>query len=202
MCGRLNASLLPLVIACVVAGRTAVPDVSALGLVLGRHQLDDVVAALGPAKIVRTGDAGESEASVCYRTAKGEVLAFVSYTEMATGLELTAIRLGGAQALHGECSPLKQPLPRLSNGLRLGMTRAQIEAALGVALQEAPEGFQYSICSPEPFEKGTDDYDRWANTKCFPEGVVPHADICTSVTVRLRKGRAVLLEVSRIEAVC
>jgi broad specificity phosphatase PhoE len=49
---------------------------------------------------------------------------------------------------------------------------------------------------------GTDDYDRWANTKCFPEGVVPRLDICTSVTVRLRKGRAVWLEVSRIEAVC
>ena len=40
----MQTSFLPsLAIACVVAGRTAVPDVSAHGLVLGRHQIDDVV---------------------------------------------------------------------------------------------------------------------------------------------------------------
>jgi hypothetical protein len=143
-----------LALACSGAGQVSPRPVSAIGLVLGQHTLDDVVATLGPARIVHTGDAGESESSVCYRTSNGEALAFASTSEMAVPwLQLTAIRLGKLSQLQGGCSPLKQPPVRFSNGIGLGMTRREIEAALGDALQEGEKYLEHTKCVAVPFKK-------------------------------------------------
>lgn len=201
MQASLRASL---VVACVVTGKAAAQDVSALGLVLGRHTLENVVAVVGPARQVHTGDAGESESSVCYRTSSGEVLAFASNSEMAVPpLQLTAIRLGKVSQLQGACSPLTGPPVRFSNGIGLGMTRRQIEAALGDALQQGPVYLEQHKCVAVPFKKGTEEYDRWANAPlCFEAGEAPHSNVCVSLAVQLENGRAVWLEASRVESVC
>jgi len=186
------------------AGQMSLADGSVLGLVLGQHTLEDAVALLGPAARTHTGDAGESETSVCYRTSRGEVITFASTTEMAGGsLELTSVRLSSAVPPEGECGTLTRAPVHLANGIGLGMTRAKIEGLLGVGLRGGPGYLEQSTCTRVPFEKGTAEYDRWAKAPgCFADGESPHYRVCVSVAVRLKKGRAVWIEIARSETVC
>jgi len=175
---------------------------SVLGLKLGTVGLHDVISKLGPAKLARTGDASTSETSLCYHTKAGEFLVFASNNEMAgPNLELTAIRLSQSPPLESECAEYSaEKALRLSNGLGLGSTEAEVKAA--AEGEPSPEG-GYVACSKHLFMKGTPAYDRWANAKgCFAEGEEPYFSVCTGLSARFEDGRAVWIQISRIESVC
>ena len=175
---------------------------SVLGLELGAVGLHDVISKLGPAKLVRTGDASTSETWLCYHSKAGEFLIFASNSEMAgPNLELTAIRLSKSPPSESECAEYSAEKPlRLSNGLGLGSTEPEIEAA--TAGKPSPKG-GYIICSKHLFKKGTPEYDRWASAKgCFLEGEEPYFSVCTGLFAKFEKGHAVWVQISRIESVC
>jgi hypothetical protein len=116
-------------------------------------------------------------------------------------LELTAIRLSKYPPPGRKCAqhPAESAL-HLSNGLGLGSTETEVTAA---AKGEVSLEGGHVACSKHLFEKGTPEYDRWANAKaCFSEGEEPYYSVCTGLSAKFEDGRAVWVEVSRIESVC
>ncbi|MDH4073668.1 MAG: hypothetical protein OEV41_11270 [Gammaproteobacteria bacterium] len=175
---------------------------SLLGLEPGAVGLNDVVSKLGPTELVRTGDASTSETSVCYQTNAGEFVVFASFSEMGgPDLDLTAIRLSASAPPGRKCArhPAKEPLA-FSNGLKLGSTEADIKKhAPGPANADG----DFVACSKRFFEKGTPEYERWANSEgCFREGEEPYYSVCSGLSAKFEDGRAVWIQLNRIESVC
>ena len=186
---------------CASVARSQPANVSALGLKLGTHTLDDVVARLGNAERVYTGDASTAETSVCYQAGHGEVIVFASNDEMGgRNLELTDIRLHVVGQGDRDCLKLVRDSPiSLSNGLRLGLTKAQVRSTIGVCLAIGAHG----RCVKVPFRKGTPGYKRWAGAKgCYRDGEAPYYSVCTTVAAKFEGDKAVWIQVTRIESVC
>ena len=106
------------------------------GFRLGTVTLSGVQKKLGKAKLIETGEAGEYEAAICYRTNLG--LVYFLSGEMG-GSELDLLAFGVSKSDKTKpCSPFpkKWPLPRLElAGLRLGMTKVQFERVVATKVE-------------------------------------------------------------------
>jgi hypothetical protein len=97
-----------------------------------------VAARLGTAHLYQSGDAGEFMVWVCYRTTvEGDsaILAVIS-SELGGGERVTSFSLfrpGRDWRIERQCASLSLPASAIvtDRGIRLGMTRAQVEERLG-----------------------------------------------------------------------
>ncbi len=106
------------------------------GFRLGTVTLSDVQKKLGNTKLIETGEAGEYEAAICYRTNLGLVY-FLSGEMGGSELDLLAFGVSNSDKTK-PCSPFpkKWPSPRLElGGLRLGMTKAQFERVVATKVE-------------------------------------------------------------------
>lgn len=106
------------------------------GFRLGTVTLSDVQKKLGEAKLIETGEAGEYEAAVCYRTNLG-LMYFLSGEMGRRELDLLAFGVSDSNKTK-PCSPFpkKWPSPRLElAGLRLGMTKAAFERVVATKVE-------------------------------------------------------------------
>jgi hypothetical protein len=192
--------LLTLPLGCACIRHSEPTGMSGLGFALGAQHIGNVKEALGPGELLHSGDAGTAETSICFQTDLGEVIVFASNDEMAgPDLELTGIRLHRAGPEDSDCRMLKlDSRIVLSNGLRLGLTRREVESAIGVPLD--PDGTA-SSCTQVPFHKGT--AEPWINAKgCFRPGEEPYYNICNTVTAKFETDKALSIELTRIRSVC
>lgn len=106
------------------------------GFRLGTVTLSDVQKRFGKAKLIETGEAGEYEAAICYRTNLG--LVYFLSGEMGGGeLDLLAFGVSDNDKTK-PCAPFpkKWPSPRLElAGLRLGMTKAEFERVVATKVE-------------------------------------------------------------------
>lgn len=106
------------------------------GFRLGTVTLSDVQKKLGKARLIETGEAGEYEAVICYRTDLG-VVYFLSGEMGGSELDLLAFGISDNDKTK-PCSPFpkKWPSPRLElAGLRLGMTKDQFERVVATKVE-------------------------------------------------------------------
>ncbi len=93
---------------------------------LGQTTLTQIAQSLGAAKFVATGEAGEYQVAICYRTPKG-IVHFFSGEMGGQDQELLGFGIGIADAAQPCSSFPMDRTPKSLNlaGLRLGMTRAE-----------------------------------------------------------------------------
>lgn len=108
------------------------------GFRLNVGTLADVRAALGPAKLIESGEAGEYKAQLCYRTARATVR-FLSGemggpTHDLLGFGIAEVR--GDDSANCPAWPANRRAPPLSIGdLSIGISRAEFERRVGVTVQ-------------------------------------------------------------------
>jgi hypothetical protein len=94
------------------------------GFELGKITLNDIQRDLGNTTLIKTGDAGEFMAFVCYRTSSG-LIYFLSGELGGTEHGLLGFKFKKSASEH-DCAawPHKLPVPKLVlNGLQLGMNK-------------------------------------------------------------------------------
>ena len=100
---------------------------------LGKITLSEVVKAVGPAKIIKTGDAGESKAEICYRIPEG-IIYFLSGEMGGQDHEL----LGFAISINDskqQCANYPENItPKMLHlgDLKLGQTKKEFARVVGV----------------------------------------------------------------------
>ena len=108
------------------------------GFSLGVGDLGDVQAKLGKATLLESGEAGEYEARLCYRTA-GSVVTFLSSelggpNHRLLGVELAAIGNGSGAGCATWPTEIDAPPDRIA-GLKLGMSQEEFVRELGATVQ-------------------------------------------------------------------
>jgi hypothetical protein len=124
-------------------------DATILDLVIGRASLKDVQAKLGNANVTRVSRDEESDISVCYVSPiDGTVLVFYSGA-MGGWKDITWFALWSREATfpHASlCTPstlVSQGL-RTPSGVRLGLTKADLERILGKPTERGTKSVKYS----------------------------------------------------------
>lgn len=106
------------------------------GFRLGTVTLSGIQKKLGNTKLIETGEAGEYEAAICYRTDLG--LVYFLSGEMG-GSEHDLLAFGVSKSDKTKpCAPFpkKWPSPRLElAGLRLGMSKARFEQVVATKVE-------------------------------------------------------------------
>jgi hypothetical protein len=102
------------------------------GYELGKITLDNIQQDIGNATLSKTGDAGESMTSVCYRTPSG-LIYFLSSELGGSRHDLLGFEFKKSTSTNN-CTAWqhKLPVPKLVlNGLQLGMNKASFSKTLG-----------------------------------------------------------------------
>ena len=136
--------------------------------VLAPATLQSVTLLLGPAAASDSGDAGESNRWVCYRLAGTPAMSLVLESgEMGGGKWLTGftfVPAGSRPDLERECarSALAATSVQTDHGLRLGLTRNQVNARLGAVGRDSAGVVLYERSvqvgkeeAPESYTKGS-----------------------------------------------
>jgi hypothetical protein len=134
-------------------------DATILGLAIGRASLKDVQAKLGNANVTRVSRDEESDISVCYVSPiDGTVLVFYSGA-MGGWKDITWFALWSREATFphaSQCTPSKlvsQGL-RTPSGVRLGLTKADLERILGKPKERGTKSLKYSyLCRKKMTEE-------------------------------------------------
>ena len=145
-------------------------DATILGLAIGRASLKDVQAKLGSANVTRVLREEESDVSICYVSpADGTVLVFYSGV-MGGGKDITWFALWSREAAFphtSQCTPSKLVSRSLGtqSGLRLGLTKADLERIVGKPTERGPESVKYNyLCRKKMTEdeiKGFKTANNW-----------------------------------------
>ena len=109
----------------------------------------EVVAALGAARVVRQGDAGDAIASVCYliQEKPAYTIAFRSDEMGGSELKVTEVALyaGDERAdWRHSCGSLKAQVASVDLGISIGATRPQVVRKLGVPEVDRGAGVRYA----------------------------------------------------------
>jgi len=146
----IGASVTAAAVACLVGAVApeGPPPPAVLGIVPGRTEIADAMRTLGPAERFRN-----EEGTVCYcyasaRPGDATVLVLESDAAGGYGLSVTgyALRLAAHDDVERSVCHSTDRVSRsvvLSNGLRLGMSRSDIRAALGKPSRTTPETLHY-----------------------------------------------------------
>jgi len=133
-------------------------DATILGLAIGRASLKDVQAKLGSANVTRVSREEESDVSICYVSpADGTVLVFYSGV-MGGGKDITWFALWSREAAFphtSQCTPSKLVSRSLGtqSGLRLGLTKADLERIVGKPTERGPGELKGRVQSKLPQER-------------------------------------------------
>lgn len=109
------------------------------GFRLGIGTLADVRAALGPAKMIESGEGGEYEVRLCYRTRQSTVT-FLSGEMGGPSHNLLGVSVAttsGPDKIHCPRWPAtrREPQPNLA-GLALGMSKNAFKRTVGIEVQQ------------------------------------------------------------------
>ena len=137
------------------------------------------------------------------------ILVFGSDTEMASqDGQINFIQIigpGGSFTEQQNCSPLHssvaQPLVA-SNGLRLGMSLAEVTSIYGKATSFKGGLAQFSSCHKRYLLESDPYFKRWVGKAgCFEDPSRPYFDECSLVKVYFKRGRAISITVSMNQSV-
>jgi len=178
----------------------------------GAQTLDDVARRLGKTHTWHTGDASESESKLCYRVSseQGEtIIVFASSGEMAHPPgQVNSIRLIAPELKfpnRKNCSPVKLSASELKakNGLRLGMSSAEVQ---GLFWQKNPAkngSLHYTSCQKRYLHKADPHFKDWVGqAQCFEDPNRPYVSDCGYVQVEFKQGRAVFVGLNMNQSVC
>ena len=172
------------------------------GFRLGTVTLSDVQKKFGKAKLIETGEAGEYEAAICYRTNLGLVY-FLSGEMGGSELDLLAFGVSDSDKTK-PCSPFpkKWPSPRLElAGLHLGMTKAEFERVITTKVEwngNIGRAFYQSkrAMTSAEIDAQSDDVRRMISTGVQQD----YFDVLVSVVGTFSEGKLVDFRVWKIES--
>jgi hypothetical protein len=118
-------------------------------ITLDSATIAEVVAALGAARVVRQGDAGDAIASVCYliQDKPAYTIAFRSDEMGGSELKVTEVALyaGDERAdWRRSCGSLKARVASVDLGIRIGATRPEVVRKLGAPEVDRGAGVRYA----------------------------------------------------------
>jgi hypothetical protein len=163
-------------------------------------KLADVQAALGPARVVETGDGGEYEASICYALPDADVT-FQS-GEIGGGEDLLGVMLSRTDPKR-TCTPwpANSPAPTASlGGIGLGIDKQAFAAAVGAPLRWEGKHAYATFASRRPMtaaEIARFPADQREHLAVHPQGA--YYDASVTVGGRFVDGRLVELSAWKIE---
>jgi hypothetical protein len=178
-------------------------DATILGLTIGRASLKDVHAKLGSANVTRVSRDEESDVSVCYVSPlDGTVLVFYSGA-MGGWEDITWFALWSGEATFpraSQCTISKAVSRSLhtQSGIRLGVTKADLEQIAGKATELAARSLKYSfLCR----RKMTDDeVKRFKAVNNWDVRNNPYFDRTSWIEVRYSDSTATRVEVGRFDS--
>lgn len=109
----------------------------------------DVSHALGPAVVGTRGDAGDAFGWMCYRLSGSQRMSLLLESDEIHGVkwigDFELIRAGSHPSLERHCAALDVPATAVvsNTGLRLGLTRGEVQATLGVAGRDSADVVVY-----------------------------------------------------------
>jgi hypothetical protein len=180
------------------------------GVELNRDSALSVFAKLGPARERRVGSGHDFYRSWCYLIKDAGapiVLELLSdASDMGTsGHAVNVIRLrSGASSLQRkQCSLLVSHAPlTTAAGLRLGLTRKEVQAQLGVPTGRFRDSLVFEFESKEYMKKSSPTYAAWNTPErrknCFGGGE-PFSNVGAAVMVLFRNERAVEIRLERFD---
>lgn len=187
---------------------------SLMGVTLDQDSAASIIARFGPAPQRRTEAGHDAFDTWCFAVGASPSRTLVELmsdaSDMGTpGRELTVISVRAdapAADLYG-CAPLRIVTPLATpSGLRLGLTRAQVQRLLGRPTRVHVDSLVYDFHAKQPMLPGTSEYATWNTPEyresCFDAGP-PYANVTARVVVVLQDARAAELRIERFDqAVC
>ncbi|MDB4905990.1 MAG: hypothetical protein JWO05_774 [Gemmatimonadetes bacterium] len=128
-------------------------------VVVTQNTISDTRQLLGASRPVTTGDASTFLRSVCYfATGNSHMVLVLESEEMGNGTWLTGFSLlpaGRRPGRERHCGRLRVSSDSIStsSGLRLGLTRAQLEARLGMKGRDSANVVVYERAVDKPFRR-------------------------------------------------
>jgi len=175
------------------------------GVVLGPKQFEQLATKFGKTEEIERGDASTGRNQVCYRSAAaGEPIHLVF--EFGEVDEIFYLFSGGANWSGSEsCAKSKLIDQQLStkSGLKLGLSRTQVEAILGPADMASGDRIYYSRVTkrkttPEEFERMRKQYpEKLTDEQAHEE--FDYFDLTVYIEVRFERSKLVYLVVDRSE---
>jgi hypothetical protein len=159
---------------------------------LQQSTIQSVTRLLGPARVIATGDASASLRSICYKLrGSGNMILILESEEMGGGKWITGfslLRSGGRPEREHGCGRVDfDPAAIVTNsGVRLGLSRKQMSAILGIAGRDSAGVVLYDLL----LEKRMKMKD--GTTQPYTEGV--------GYEVRFRNDRVIGFSGSRVDA--
>jgi hypothetical protein len=205
----------------VAANQTSEPEPIAIaGITVGLTTLAAVRQRFGPAQPTLIGQGDEAQIELCYQIANQSnplELVFLSAHEaqsadpvlasiQVAGFELKEQRLSTRTTDCLSSAVTDSELP-LSNGLKLGMTRSAVEAALGAGRYARYwpdlDALEYQFCWDRPIPPTHPRYQEWNDLRavCFA-GKPPTESYCRITSVRMENGRVVVIHLQESSGVC
>ncbi|MGB9073054.1 MAG: hypothetical protein WCC22_10330 [Terriglobales bacterium] len=178
-------------------------DATILGLAIGRASLKDVQTKLGSAIVTRVSREEESDVSICYVSpADGTVLVFYSGV-MGGGEDITWFALWSREAAFphaSQCTPSKMVSRGLGtqSGVRLGLTKADLERIVGKPTERGPKSVKYNyLCRKKMTE---DEIKGFKTANNWDVRSDPYFDRMSWIEVRYRDSTASRIEIGEIES--
>ncbi len=184
-----------------------------LGIQVGRGDtLASVMRGLGKTEEWGSGDASTSETKICYRIKGGEndlIIVFASSAEMASPPgQINHIRVYAVASMFAQrkrCSLIDVSAHDLktSDGLRLGLSPAEIQAILGPKRVAKNQSLNYSGCSKRYLKTSDPYFDRWVGkSDCFENPGRPYFSDCSFAEFKFSNGRTTYMSLNRNQSVC
>ncbi len=191
-----------LISSAVIAAGLPVGARSLGGIEVGRSALMDVQAKIGAGAVMHSGDATASEESVCYQDGI-VVVRFFSDSEMATGGGISSVSLEQSPNASG-CGAWPGTIPPVfSNGLKVGMTRDEVEKILGKAPDVQGPEWKYATAFQKPLAQNDPVYEKWkAEKRACSEGNEPFVNVTDTISIFFLNGKTSMIEVSRAKSIC
>jgi hypothetical protein len=181
----------------------AAGDAAILGFSIGHATLKDVQAKLGSASVRRVSREEESDVSICYVSpADGTVLVFYTGV-MGGGTDITWFALWSHEAAYphaSRCTPSKLVTRSLSteSGVRLGLTKEEVERIVGKPPQNGLKSNKYSyLCRKKMTEEKIKSFkteNNWDVTKD------PYFDRMSWIGLWYRDSMTSRIEIGAIES--
>jgi hypothetical protein len=171
------------------------------GYALGTITLGGIQRDLGTAPLVKTGDAGESMASICYRTPSG-LIYFLSGELGGPEHELLGFEFKKSVS-PSDCAvwPRQLPVPKLVlSGLRLGMNKADFSIAMNTTLSWDKNIATATFESKQRMTKTESEKLTGRGQRAPSTGTQPdYFDVLVSIIGTFKHGRLVCLQVWKTE---
>lgn len=178
------------------------------GYELGSTTLSTIQRDVGVAPLVKSGDAGDFTASICYRTSRGTVR-FVSGelggpALLLLGFDLATLTAGHAETTKNECPRWRRVRPGCPNlnigSLRLGISKAEFSRLVSNEIQWDGDVASTSFETRRKMTKiESDRLPEKNRTTTLVASEQDYFDVLISVTGTFKRGKLVRLQVWKTE---